>query len=129
LHNLAYTTFEALTYLSAGPRKSFTYGNQRSRSIPFPKPLIVQAQTSSNVDFIQRQGVTLKVTNLERTLVDILDRPDLGGGWEEIWRSLDHLIHFDPTKLIKYTLLLNNATTVSKVGFFLEQRPAHLKID
>ena len=39
------------------------------------------------------------------------------------------MLHFDPKKLINYALLLNNATTVAKVGFFLDQRPEHLKID
>jgi len=29
----------------------------------------------------------LKVTNQARTLVDVLDRPELPGGLEEIWRS------------------------------------------
>lgn len=129
LHNLAYTTFEELTFLTAQPNKPFTYQNQRFRSIYFPKSLVTKNQASNNVKLMQRQGVSIKVTNPERTIVDILDRPDLSGGWEEIWRSLDHVIHFDPAKLIEYTLLLNNATTVAKVGFFLEQRPTHLKVD
>lgn len=29
----------------------------------------------------------LRVASLERTLVDVLDRPDLAGSWEEVWRS------------------------------------------
>ena len=31
--------------------------------------------------------------------------------------------------LVKYTLLLKNATTVSKVGFFLEARPKYLAVN
>ncbi len=34
-------------------------------------------------------GGIVRVTAFERTLVDVLDAPDLGGGWEEVWRSLE----------------------------------------
>ena len=129
LHNLAYTTFEELTFLTAQAIKPFTYQNQRFRAIPFPRSLVTQNQIDTNVELVQRQGVNIKITSLERTLVDILDRPNLAGGWEEVWRSLDHVVHFNVEKLINYTLLLNNATTVAKVGYFLEQRPEHLKVD
>lgn len=129
LHNLAYSTFEELTFLTSQGIKPFTYQNQRFRSICFPRVLVTQNQVNKNVELIQRQGLRIKITSLERTLVDILDRPDLAGGWEEVWRSLDHVVHFDPQKLIEYALMLNNATTIAKVGVFLEQRPAYLKVD
>ncbi len=45
--------------------------------------------------------------------MDVLDRPDLGGGWEEIWRSLEMVEFFDLDVVIKYTLLLENAPTSS----------------
>ena len=37
----------------------------------------------------ERAGMSLRVTNLERTFVDVLDRPLFSGGWEEVWRSLE----------------------------------------
>jgi len=129
LHNLAYTTFQELTFLTLEPNKSFAYQGQRFRPVKFPESLVKQNKINNNVDQIQRQGVKIKLTCLERTIVDVLDRSDLGGGWEEIWRSLDHAINFDPVKLINYTLSLNNSTIVAKVGFFLEQRPSHLAIN
>lgn len=129
LHNLAYTTFEELTFLTAQPSKSFTYSNQRFRAVSFPKSLVTIQETYHGVEQIQREGIKISITDLERTIVDVLDRPELAGGWEEVWRSLDHVVHFDPAKLVTYTLLLGNATTTAKVGFFLDQRPKHLKID
>ncbi len=54
-------------------------------------------------------------------MVDVLSRPDLSGGREEIWRSLESVEFFDLEKEVEYTLLLQNATTAAKVGFFLEQ--------
>jgi predicted transcriptional regulator of viral defense system len=64
--------------------------------------------------------VTVRVTSLERTLVELLDRPDLGGGWEEIWRSLESVEFFDLDRVVEYALALRNATTAAKVGFYLE---------
>lgn len=71
---------------------------------------------------MDRAGLSVRVTSLERTLVDVLVRPDLGGGWEEIWRSLEMVEFFDLDVVIDYTLLFENATTAAKVGFFLELR-------
>jgi predicted transcriptional regulator of viral defense system len=51
-----------------------------------------------------RSGVDLRVTSLERTLVDVLDRPDLTGSWEEIWRSLEAVEFFDLDQVIAYVL-------------------------
>ena len=61
--------------------------------------------------------------------MDVLDRPDLGGGWEEIWRSLEMVEFFDLDVVIEYTLLLENATTAAKVGFFLEQHKEALMVE
>ena len=71
----------------------------------------------------------IRVASLERTLVDVLDRPDLSGSWEEIWRSLESIEFFDLDKVVEYALLLGNATTVAKVGFFLEQHRESLMVE
>tara|TARA_Y100000031_G_scaffold122941_1_gene138076 strand:- start:570 stop:971 length:402 start_codon:yes stop_codon:yes gene_type:complete len=77
----------------------------------------------------KRSGVELRITNLERTLVDVLDRPELTGSWEEIWRSLESVEFFDLDQVVEYVLLLGNATTAAKVGFFLEQHREILMAD
>jgi predicted transcriptional regulator of viral defense system len=66
---------------------------------------------------------------LERTLVDVLDRPDLSGSWEEIWRSLEGIEFFDLDQVVEYALLLDNATTIAKVGFYLEQHRESLMVE
>ena len=69
------------------------------------------------VEMRDRSGLDVAVTGLERTLVDLFDRPDLGGGVEEVWRSLATVEFFDLEAVIEYATLLGNATTVAKVGF------------
>jgi predicted transcriptional regulator of viral defense system len=62
-------------------------------------------------------------------MVDVLDRPRFGGGWEEIWRSLESVEFFDLDAVVGYALLLENATTSAKVGFFLEQHRERLMVE
>ena len=78
---------------------------------------------------MDRSGMEVRVTSLERTLVDVLNRPDLSGGWEEIWRSLESVEFFDLDKVVEYAILLGNATTAAKVGFFLEQHRELLGVE
>ena len=47
--------------------------------------------------------------------MDVLDRPDLAGGWEEVWRSLESVEFFDIDQVVRYSLLLENATTCAIV--------------
>lgn len=129
LHGCAYTTFSELISLSSKQSLPFIYAGQRFRCASQPNALINGGSTEFGIEKLKRGGLLIKLTSIERTLVDILDRPDLGGGWEEIWRSLDNVTNLDAHKVVEYALLLKNATTLAKVGFFLEQRPSHLAVD
>ena len=61
-------------------------------------------------------------------MVDVLDAPDKGGGWEEIWRSLEMVEFFDLDEVIRYTLNLGSALTIARVGFYLEQHRERLMV-
>jgi predicted transcriptional regulator of viral defense system len=74
-------------------------------------------------------GGTVRVTSFERTLVDVLDDPDLGGGWEEIWRSLEMVEYFDLSAVVEHTLERASALTTARVGFFLEQHREDLFVE
>jgi predicted transcriptional regulator of viral defense system len=69
-----------------------------------------------------------RVTTLERTLVDVLDRPDLAGGLEEGWRSLAGVPLFDLEAVLGYVRLRGQANLAAKVGFFLERRQEALGV-
>ena len=53
-------------------------------------------------------GGVVRVTTLERTLVDVLDAPANAGGGEEVWRSLEMVEFFDFDAVISYTLRLGS---------------------
>lgn len=98
------------------------------RLVLFPKALRKKNLELFGVKTILHRGSQLRVTGFERTLVDMLDRPDLSGGWEEIWRSLESVEYFDLDKVIEYALLLDNVTTIALVGFYLEQHQKELRV-
>jgi predicted transcriptional regulator of viral defense system len=76
-----------------------------------------------------RDGAPVRVTTLERTLVDVLDAPRHGGGWEEVWRSLESVEFFDLDAVTDYVLALDSAVAVAKVGFYLEQHREQLMVE
>jgi predicted transcriptional regulator of viral defense system len=71
----------------------------------------------------------VRVATLERTLVDVLDAPRHGGGWEEVWRSLESVEFFDLDAVVEYALKLDSSLTVARVGFFLDQHRETLMVE
>lgn len=129
LHGVAYSVFENFTYIASHPLRPFVFDTHIFRGVPIPKSLRDKHKENFGVNTIKREGVNVGITSLARTIVDVLDRPELAGGWEEVWRSLESVAVFDVEETVKYTLLLNNATLAAKLGFFLEQRPTTLAVE
>jgi predicted transcriptional regulator of viral defense system len=128
-HGRNYSIFNTFQYLSKRNHPTVSFQGCDYHCIKFPLQLQRTGNKTFGVDPIERFGTEIKVTGLERTLVDVLDRPDISGSWEEIWRSLESVEFFDIDKIIDYTLLLNNSTTAAKVGLFLDQHRDTLLIE
>ncbi len=69
------------------------------------------------------KGINVLITSRERTFADMLDRPNLCGGIEEVWRSLKMTEYLNTENLLNYLRVLDNSTTSAKVGFFLQRHP------
>ena len=128
-HGRAYSVHWMLVYVSATKSLPLTFQSHEFRRAPVPPPLLAKGEEMFGVTRHERSGVKLRVTGHERTMVDALDRPDLTGTWEEIWRSLESVEFFNLEQVIEYTRLLENATTAAKVGFFLEQHREPLMVE
>jgi predicted transcriptional regulator of viral defense system len=128
-HGRAYSVQEYFTYSASRPLAPLAFRSHVFRGTKFPRALLRAGKTQTGVLIAEHAGMDLRVTSLERTLVDVLDRPDLSGSWEEIWRSLESVEFFDLDKVLEYALLLGNATTMAKVGFFLEQHRGLLMVE
>lgn len=129
LHGRAYSIQDHFTYSASLPLSTITFRSYHFRGTKFPEALRRIGQEDFGVLTAERAGMNIRVTSLERTLVDVLDRPGLSGSWEEIWRSLRSAEIFDLEKVVEYALLLENATTAAKVGFFLEQHREPLMVE
>ncbi len=128
-HGHAYSVHEHFVYTASRPLSPFTFRALLFRGVRSPESLRRARQEDFGVVTMDRSGMEVRVTSLERTLVDVLNRPHLAGGWEEIWRSLESVEFFDLDKVVEYALLLGNATTAAKVGFFLEQHREPLMVE
>lgn len=98
----------------------FIFRDIKYQAASFPLALKASNSEGFALQTIDRLGQKILVTSLERTLVDVLDRPNLCGSWEEIWRSLESIEYLNVDQVVDYALLLGNATTIAKLGFFLE---------
>ena len=128
LNGKAHSVFQEFHVLTGTAIRPFRFRGQRFRAVAFPRKLVRADKERSGVETRDRAGLDLEVTGIERTLVDLFDRPDLGGGVEEVWRSLGTVEFFDLEAVTEYALLLGNATTVAKVGFFLEAHRERLMV-
>jgi len=129
LHGKLHTTSSKFIYLSKKRvMASFVFKDTEYQAVSIPTALTASNNEQFGIQSIDRLGQSIVVTTLERTLVDILDRPHLCGSWEEIWLSLGSFEYLDLGQVVKYALLLGNATTIAKLGFFLETHRERLMI-
>lgn len=128
-HGKAYSVHTHITYSASRPPGPMAFRSHVFRGTRFPHALLRAGKAHVGVSTAERADMEVRVASLERTLVDILGRPDLSGSWEEIWRSLELVEFFDLDKVVEYALLLGNATTGAKVGFFLEQHRGALMVE
>jgi predicted transcriptional regulator of viral defense system len=84
----SYSVYKKLCYVSAHKSLPLKFRDYQIKGVPLPKPLRAKGKEMFGVTSLKRSGVELRVATIERSLVDVLDRPELTGSWEEIWRSL-----------------------------------------
>lgn len=120
-HGYAQSLFERLFFLTASKAKPVAFRGRRFVPVVPSATLRRKKKAFVFCTEVERRGLPCRVTTVERTLVDVLDRPDLAGGLEEAWRSLAGIPMFDLEVVVKYVRLCGQATLAAKVGFFLEQ--------
>lgn len=117
----AYSVWHRYTVLTRSHVRSFSFQGNEFSGVRPPRALDGLPDFGGGTAIEAHAGGTVRVTTFERTLVDVLDAPELGGGWEEIWRSLEMVEYFDLAAVVDYALKLGSALTAAKVGYFLEQ--------
>lgn len=121
VHGYAQSLFERLFFLTATKAKPLRFRDRQFVPVLPLAGLRQQQQAFAFCGEVERRGLPCRVTSVERTLVDVLDRPDLAGGLEEVWRSLTGVPMLDLETVVEYVRLCGQATLAAKVGFFLTQ--------
>ncbi len=128
-HGRAYSSWSRLHVLTAGRSKPWSW--RGVEVVPVLVPVALRSLPGWGGGVVQRRhaGGLVQVTTLERTLVDVLHRPALAGGWEEIWRSLEMVEYFELDAVLEHALRLGSAVTVGRLGYFLEQHRDSLLVE
>jgi predicted transcriptional regulator of viral defense system len=128
LHGIAYSEFNEVQLISAGRTELVELPFGACRFVTPPKALV----TAGNADYLtatmDRQSVAVRVTAVERTIVDVLHRPELAGGVEEVLKSLDLVRYLDPARVADYVELLDNRSIASVSGWWLDKRRGALGV-
>jgi predicted transcriptional regulator of viral defense system len=128
-HGKAYSQWNRFHYLTRGRQRRFTFGDQEFVPVQAPAALRDLPGLGGGVVERPHAGGVVRVTTLERSLVDVLDAPERNGGWEEVWRSLEMVEFFDLDAVLAYARVLGSALTAARVGFFLEQHRDALMVE
>lgn len=85
------------------------------------KPVIVSEKYFFGYEKMKFGSGLINVSNLERTIIDIVNRPDLAHGFEDIIKALlDIDVKLDYSKLFEYLLKFNKKILFQKIGYIFD---------
>lgn len=128
-HGRAYAMWSQITFLTGAHTRRFHFGSTEYVPVRPPSTVSALPNMGGGIETLPGGGGMVRVCTCERAMVDVLHAPTLGGGWEEIWRSLELIEFLDLDAVISYALLLGSATTVARVGLFLDQHRERLFVE
>jgi predicted transcriptional regulator of viral defense system len=128
-HGRAYSMWNQVTFLTTHATRGFRFGAIEYVPVRPADPVAQLPEMGGGVESIPGGGGVVRVCTCERAMVDVLHSPPLGGGWEEIFRSLSMVEFFDLDAVITYTLALDSAVTAARVGYFLASHRERLFVE
>lgn len=128
-HGKAHSLWRRFDYLSRTLARPFVFQDQQFVPVQPPRLGRSLPDWGGGVVEVPHANGVARVTTLERALVDVLHAPDRGGGWEEIWRSLETVEFVDLQTVTEYALQLGSALTIARVGFYLDQHREALMVE
>lgn len=124
LHGCAYTDAPDVQALSAAESTTFETKDFACRFLKRPKGFVA----ARDVVQLDRQGLSVDVTTLERTVVDCFDRHDLAGGAEELMNSLALVERLKTDELVRQARGLKNASAAGALGWWLQREQTRLGV-
>lgn len=111
-HGIGHQVFNVVMVSSKSAFRSFTFDDCDYQSFITRIDMngVIYSRTNSNI----------RVTDLERTFVDCIDRIGRAGGAEELFHCFEGIYELDMKKIKIYLELYNKAHLYQKVGYVLE---------
>jgi predicted transcriptional regulator of viral defense system len=122
-HGLGYSVFNVVVAYSSSRVRTFRVAGTTIRTVPHPRALLRANAADAATEQQHRMGSSIRVASRERALVDMLDRQDLSGGIEEIWRTARQLGWVDDRVLLQYLELRDSPSLIARTGYLLEHEP------
>jgi predicted transcriptional regulator of viral defense system len=113
LHGLAQRPLQTIYLTSVKLVRSFRY-----RDFHFQPVKVIRARFFG-YERIEYQGEKVWVSDVERTVLDALSRPELCGGWGEVIISLGDLQGLSWDKLLNYIDRFHATVLVHRLGYLL----------
>jgi len=122
LHGCAYSVQSYIQVIAPGDPGWFISPTFGCRFFKPPRGF----DPDDGVTTIYRLGHPVKITTLERTIVDLFDRHDLVADIEDHFNSLDFVDSVDAMALVRYARSLGKATVAGLLGYWLEREQEYL---
>lgn len=122
LHGCAYTEGHDVQVIAQGEPGLFETAGFACRFVRPPRGFA----PPDGVMAVDRLGQQVRVTTLERTIVDLFSRCDLAGDAEELFNSLNLVARVDTVALVRHARTLGKATAAGALGFWLERERERL---
>jgi predicted transcriptional regulator of viral defense system len=124
LHGCAYTEGHEVQVIARGEPGVLEAVGLTCRFVKPPRGFA----PPDGVTAVDRLGLEVCVTTIERTIADLFDRYDLAGGAEELFNSLNLVAWVDAAALLRHARALGNATAAGVLGSWLERKQKRLGV-
>jgi predicted transcriptional regulator of viral defense system len=129
LLGFGHSMFNSYYYYSCRLHPARRFGNDHFRCVLQPEKLQKKSEILFGTEKLERSGVKVIVTGKERTLVDVLERPQFSGGFEEMYRSIEKMPYVQTEIILNYLDLREQKNLFARAGFFLEQHREQFHIE
>ena len=121
LHGCAYTEGHEVQVIAPGEPGVVETADFSCRFVKPPRGFARKnGRLADDVMVLDRMGLDVSVTTIERTIADLFDRYNLAGGVDELFNSLDLVARINAAALVRHARALGNATAAGALGYWLE---------
>ncbi len=124
-----HSLFHRFFYYSPDRKRKFYFKEDEFICVKIPEKPKEKKMEMFGVEEKYYDQLSIKFTNRERTFVDCLDRPEYGGGIEEVYRCIEKYPYLNFKEILEYLDILNKRVLYAKVGFFLQQHKEQFYVE